>query len=85
MFEKLRAKFQRPEPEPEPEPVATLTAEERKNVVEQKRLTTDALMSSSMMRHSYNALWANLKKQYELPDEFDFEDATGRIFAKKGS
>ena len=63
------------------QPLAVLTEEEHRRVREQKRLLDDAEMTVSMLRCSYRVLWRTLTEKYELPAEFELDEA-GQVFER---
>ncbi len=68
-----------------PKVIAKLNADELRRVMEQRRLLADSEMQTSMMRCSYRVLWRALQEKYELPEDVDLEDATGKLFKKDGA
>ncbi len=67
----------------DPKPLATLTTDELANILEQDRLSTDALKIHKMLLMTYRTTFHNLRTKYKLPEECMFDKKTGEFFKKE--
>ncbi len=66
-----------------PKALVVLTSDELEALQRRKRILAEANATASMLRHGYAVFWQSLQQKYELPDDIDFSDETGEIFAKE--
>ena len=65
--------------------LATLSDRDRVRLSNQFRLCSDARITSAMMQNSYDALWMEFKRTYELPDNVGSVDMdTGVVYEAEG-
>ncbi len=65
--------------------LATLNDRDRVRLSNQFRLCSDARITSAMMQNSYDALWMEFKRTYELPDNVGSVDMdTGEVYEAEG-
>ncbi len=68
-----------------PAPLAKLDATELRNVLEQERLTADALKVHLMLATTLQGTKKQLAEKYSLPGLFELDRETGEIFKKESS
>ncbi len=66
-------------------PLAKISAAELKNILEQERILTDAVMTQRMLTVALSATMRHLAKTHNLPDVFELNRQTGDVFAKEAS
>ena len=68
---------------PKPKPLAVLAQDELEALQRRKRIVAEANATSTLIKHGYAVFWQGIQQKYELPDDIEFIDETGEIFAKE--
>ena len=64
-------------------PLVVLTPNELEALRRRKHILVEANVTASLLLSGYAVFWRSLQQKYTLPDDIEFIDETGEIFAKE--